>query len=160
LLILRGHTDDVLSVAWSPDGKRLATGSVDKTAKVWDAASGEQVLTLRGHGGRVESVLWSPDGKRLATASWDETARVWDAASGQQVVTLRGHHGWLWCAAWSPGGKRLATAGDDGTVQTVYAMNIYDLMAFARERVTAQPSAESCEKYLHQRKCPQFPEFP
>ncbi len=77
------------SVAWSPDGKRLATGSDDQTAKVWDAASGKELLTLRGHAGSVYSVAWSPDGKRLATGSWDKTAKVWDAASGQELLTLR-----------------------------------------------------------------------
>jgi WD40 repeat protein len=67
----------VNSVAWSPDGKRLATGSSDKTAKVWDAASGQELLTLRGHDGSVTSVAWSPNGKRLATGSYDKTAKVW-----------------------------------------------------------------------------------
>ncbi len=79
------------SVACSPDGKRLATASGDKTAKVWDAASGQELLTLRGHIGAVYSVAWSPDGKRLATASGDQTAKVWDAASGQELLTLHGH---------------------------------------------------------------------
>ena len=89
---LKGHASNVPGVAWSPDGKRLATASWDRTAKVWDAASGQELLTLGGHTGDVNSVAWSPDGKWLATASGDWTAKVWDAASGQEWVTLKGPH--------------------------------------------------------------------
>ena len=70
-------------MAWSPDGKRLATGSRDSTAKVWDAATGKELLTLSGHEVGVSSVAWSPDGKRLATGSEDNTAKVWDAETGR-----------------------------------------------------------------------------
>jgi hypothetical protein len=91
---LKGHSKGVTSVAWNPDGKRLATTSEDKTAKVWDAFSGQELLTLKGHTSYVMSVAWSPDGKRLATASQDNIAKVWDAASGEELLILRG--GALW----------------------------------------------------------------
>ena len=61
----------------------------DETVEVWDAASGQELLTLKGHTGSVTSVAWGPDGKRLATGSWDRTAKVWDTASGQELLTLR-----------------------------------------------------------------------
>ena len=72
-------------MSWSPDGTRLATGSADGTAKVWDAAGGRELLTLKGHTGLVWSVSWSPDGTRLATGSSDGTAKVWDAAGAEAV---------------------------------------------------------------------------
>jgi WD40 repeat protein len=79
-LTLQGHTGPVYSVAFSPDGKRLASGSMDQTVKVWDAATGQETLTLKGHTGPVYSVAFSPDGKRLASASADNTIRVWDGS--------------------------------------------------------------------------------
>jgi len=77
LLTLTGHTEPVRSVAWSPDGQRLATGSWDNTTKVWPIGSDMELLTLTGHREYVESVAWSPDGKRLATASHDGTVQVY-----------------------------------------------------------------------------------
>jgi WD40 repeat protein len=116
-LTLRGHNNRVASVAWSPDARRLATGSADQTAKVWDAASGQELLTLRGHDDVVTSVAWSPDGQRLATGSRDNTAKVWDAASGKELLTLRGHDDVVTSVAWSPDGQRLATGSWDKTAR-------------------------------------------
>ena len=89
LMTLKGHTDSVYSVAFSPDGSRIVTGSWDKTAKVWDARSGAEVLTLKGHTDRVGSAAFSPDGSRIVTGSLDGTTKVWDAWSGAEVLTLR-----------------------------------------------------------------------
>jgi WD40 repeat protein len=114
---LKGHTKEVFSVAWSPDGKRLATASSDGTAKVWDAVGGRELLTLKGHTDSVFSVAWSPDGKRLATASFDRTVKVWDAISGQELLSLKGHTSNVLGVAWSPDGRRLATASSDGTAK-------------------------------------------
>src|SRR5260370_40820598 len=79
------------AIAFSPDGKRLATASEDKTSEVWDATTGHELFALIGHTGPVMSIAFSPDGTRLATASADNTARVWDAATARGLLTLTGH---------------------------------------------------------------------
>jgi WD40 repeat protein len=76
---LAGHTNLIQELAFSPDGKRIASGSQDRTIKLWDAATGQEVLTLRGHTAPVWAVAFSPDGHRLASASHDGTVRIWNA---------------------------------------------------------------------------------
>ena len=154
VLTLAGHTDAVNGVAFSPDGTRLATASCDRTAKVWDVASGREVLTLSGHTNAVVGVAFSPDGTRLATASWDKTAKVWDVSSGREVLTLSGHTDEVMGVAFSPDGTRLATASYDRTVR-VYALNIENLMALVRRRITRSLTSQECQKYLHEeQRCP------
>ncbi|RMH21058.1 MAG: hypothetical protein D6698_03215, partial [Gammaproteobacteria bacterium] len=85
LSTLSGHIYPVRSVAWSPDGSKVATASDDYTAKIWDAATGTELATLSGHTDAVFSVAWSPDGSKVATASRDNTAKIWDAATGTEL---------------------------------------------------------------------------
>jgi WD40 repeat protein len=81
----------VLSVAITPDGRRIVSGSDDETVRVWDTSSGAQLAVLRGHEGRVECVAVTPDGGRIVSGSRDKTVRVWDANSGTEVAALCGH---------------------------------------------------------------------
>ena len=106
----------VLSVAFSPDGVTLASGSMDGTLILWDARTGKLLDTLNGHTGSVKSVAFSPDGGTLTSGSGDETVILWDVQTGERLCILEGHTGTVWSVAFSPAGKTLASGSHDGTV--------------------------------------------
>ncbi|HKB37214.1 MAG TPA: tetratricopeptide repeat protein, partial [Gemmataceae bacterium] len=113
---LRVHTGVVGTVAFGPDGARLASAS-EGVVKVWDLADGRELLTLKGHTGWATELAFSPDGRRLASTSSDGTVRVWDLADGRELHTLKGHTGVVYGLAFSPDGRRLASGGMDGAVK-------------------------------------------
>ena len=111
LYTYRGHSDQVHSVEWSLDGRRIASGSFDGTVQVWDANNEGHRYTYRGHSGAVFAVAWSPDGKRIASGSGH--VQVWDAADGGNVFIYSGQTYYIEAVEWSPDGKRIASGGGD-----------------------------------------------
>ena len=115
--VLKGHESWINALSFSPSGERLASGSADRTVRVWGVSDGRCERVFKGHKGQVLGVAFTPDGRRIATASMDETARIWSLDDGQSIAVLRGHQKEVRCVAWRPDGKVLATGGDDGNIR-------------------------------------------
>jgi len=111
------HECPVGALAFSPDGKVLATGSEDSVVRLWDAATGKLLRSLAGHRGRILALAFAPDGRRLASGSSDEDVRVWDPATAQLRFRCQGHDGSVLAVAFSPDGKTLASGSYDQTLQ-------------------------------------------
>src|SRR5207244_10836988 len=112
LVTLKGHSDAINAVAFSIDGKTLASGSSDNTVKLWDVSTGAELRTLKGHSNSVVpviSVAFSPDGRTLASGSSDKTVKLWDVSTGAELRTLKGHSEAVWSVAFSLDGNTLAS---------------------------------------------------
>jgi WD40 repeat protein len=143
------------SLAYSPDGERLAAGDKEGVTCVWDLTTPERprIHTLKGHTAHVAGIAFSPTGDRLVTASDDGSTRVWDAASGQELLTLSHKGESIRGAAFSPDGKHLAVGSVAGTTR-IYTLDMQELVALARSRVTRSLTDEECRQYLHLDRCP------
>jgi WD40 repeat protein len=107
----------VLSVTFSPDGKQIISASYDKTIKLWDIATGNEIRTFSGHTDRVESVAFSPDGKQIISASDDKTIKLWDVVTGREIRTFSGHTHRVESVAFSPDGRQVLSGSWDHTVK-------------------------------------------
>ena len=125
-MTLRGHSEEVTELAFSPDGSQIVSGSHDTTVKVWDATSGAEILTIK-HTGAVYSVAFSPDGSHIVSGggiydakyqqkslsdyrqAWLSELKIWDATNGEEILALKGHSGIVRSVAFSPDGNRIVS---------------------------------------------------
>jgi WD40 repeat protein len=117
LITYEGHTAQIWSVAFSPDGRTLASSSRDRTIKLWDVQSGQCLKTLQGHAGDIWSVTFSPDGSVIATGGDDRTVRLWDIDLEQPQMILQGHQGSVQSVIYIPNTQTLASGSEDETIK-------------------------------------------
>jgi WD40 repeat protein len=148
-------------VAFSPDGKTLASTSSDNTVRLWDPATRKPLAVLRGHTDMVYAVAFSPDGKTLAGASSDNTVRLWGPGARKPLGRITGHTNTVYAVAFSPDGKTLATASYDNTVRVwreVLGRNVAELRATVCDILLTGLTRSDWEQYAsgtsYRRSCP------
>ena len=143
LLVLKdgGFNGRVNSASYSPDGKRIVTASNQKTAKVWDAETFQELGSLEGHSDWVSSASYSPDGKRILTVSRDRIARIWDAETFRELDAFKEHMGFVQSAVYSLDGKRIVTISEDGLAKIWDAVTFLELGALEGRKVKVSSAA-------------------
>jgi WD40 repeat protein len=121
---LQGNAESILSVAFAPDGVTLASGSKDKTIKLWNLKTGKEIRTLRGHNDKVNSVAFLPGGSQnnltLVSGSSDKTIKLWNPSTGKEIRTLETGSGYIYAIAISPDGKTIAGGGSGENILKIW----------------------------------------
>ncbi len=128
------HQSWIRSVAFSPNGKTLASGSDDKTVRLWHVENGREIKVFSGHQSGVRSVFFSPDGKTLASGSHDKTVRLWHIESGREIKVFSGHQSGVWSVCFSPDGKSLASGSENKTVHLWDMASGQEIRAFSEHQ--------------------------
>lgn len=140
--IVRGTQHAVNAVAFSPDGRRIAVGGMNRQVQVCELATGQERLLLKGHTAPIWSVGFSPEGRRIVTAGADAVVKVWETTTGKELLTLNGHSNAVFAAAFSPNGRQIATSGDDRTAKVWEAASSEQVAVWQKEeQVSAQSLA-------------------
>ena len=152
---LTGPRNQVLDLAYSPDGTKIATANADHTAQVWAVPlpaqqtpplAAAELFTLRGHAAGIARIAFSPDGTRIVTGDLDGVIRLWGAATGKALLSFPGFADRITGLAFGPGGAFLVVSGD---AIHLYLLRLDDLIALARSRATRELTSEECHQYLH-----------
>jgi eukaryotic-like serine/threonine-protein kinase len=151
LVIYTGHLGQVSTVAWSPGGTRIASGSPDQTVQVWDATSGAHPFIYRGHTTNINAVAWSPvrSSQRVASASGnsffggEHSVQIWNAATGEHILTYTGHTQPVRSVTWSPNGTRIASGSEDKTVQIWDAGSGSPILVYSKHKALVSSVAWS-----------------
>jgi len=128
---LTGHTQIIYMIALSPNGEVLASGSDDKTIKIWDVEDGKEIITLTGHTNSIYGVTFSPDGKLLASCSQDKTIKIWRMKDGKNIRTLTPHANSIYSLTFSPNGEFLASSSWDGSIKISRVKDGQEIRAIA-----------------------------
>lgn len=129
---LEGHNSSVLALAFSPDGKQLASGSNDNSVILWGIPDGDIQLTFNQHVGDIFTVAYSTDGRLIASGGDDNSIRLWQPTDGKLVHHLLDHRGWVHAVSFSPDGRRLASGGDDKATKiwSISSGNLLESLSF------------------------------
>ena len=149
---LTGHTDFVHSVAFSSDGRRLASCGSDRRVRVWDVGAARCVAVLNGHTDEVFSAVFHPDGRRLASGGRDRAVWLWDLATGEEVARLEGHTNYIYSLSFSPDGSSLVSGSGDKTVRIWDTEPPATRQQARREAVALRPQADRLVEGLFREK--------
>jgi WD40 repeat protein len=138
LVIYAGHRGPVTTLAWSPDGQRLASGSWDQTVQVWKGDSGERLLNYKNHSAGVTALGWSPNGRYLASGDRNGSIHLWDATTGKLYFTYGGHSAAITALAWSPNGREIASASEDRVVDVWFPGERRRILSYGGHRTVLE----------------------